>query len=189
MLRRAALAIALVTLPAAADADTMPQMDFHNPLTTAQIFWMVVILVALYFALSRWGLPQMGAVLEHRATVIKRDLDAARAAKAAADQAVKDMDATMRQARQKAQAEIADAVADAKAKAATQAAATSARLDAKLAAAEAQIAAARAEAMAAIAPVATATAAALIGRLTGLTPDEAILAREVEAARGARAAA
>ena len=51
--RRLTAAAALSLLPAAALAETMPQMDFHNPLTTDQIFWMVVILVVLYVVLAR----------------------------------------------------------------------------------------------------------------------------------------
>jgi F-type H+-transporting ATPase subunit b len=189
MLRRAALAIALVTMPAAAGADTMPQMDFHNPLTTSQIVWMAVILVALYLILSRWGLPGIGGVLERRAGVISTDLEAARAAKAAADEAVRQMDSTLRQARVKAQVEIADAIAAAKAKAAADAAAANARLDAQVAEAEAQIAAARAAAMAALKPVAEATASALLTRLTGAKPEPEAVGQQVDAALAARQAA
>jgi len=189
MIRRAAIAFAFAIIPAAAGADTMPQMDFHNPLTGAQVVWMVAIMLVLYFALSRWGLPQMGAVLENRAALIKRDLDAARAAKAAADAAVKEMEATMRQARAKANAEIADAVATAKAKAAAEAKQVAARLDAQLAAAETQIAAAREQAMAAIKPVAEQAVVALYTRLIGVDPVSAAVDRQVDAAMAAREAA
>jgi F-type H+-transporting ATPase subunit b len=188
-LHRLSLTALLAAAPAAAGAETMPQMDFHNPLTGAQVIWMVVILLVLYFALARWALPQMGAVLADRAAVIKRDLDAARAAKAAADAAVKELDATMRQARAKAQAEIAETVADAKAKAAAEARRTAARLDAQLAESEAQIAAAREQAMAAIKPVAKEAAAELVLQLAKrpATPDA--VERQVSAAMAARQAA
>ena len=33
----------------------MPQMDFHNPLTTSQVVWMAVILVVLYVAAVALG--------------------------------------------------------------------------------------------------------------------------------------
>ena len=66
--------------PSAALADgTMPQMDFTNPLTLDQVGWMAVILVVLYLVLSRWGLPQIGKVIEHREAVIAQDLAAANA--------------------------------------------------------------------------------------------------------------
>ena len=75
--------------------------------------------------------------------MIDRDLAAARSAKTAADQAVTELNATIKQARSAAQAQIAAAVEKAKAEAALQAAALNAKLDEKLAESEAQIAAAR----------------------------------------------
>jgi F-type H+-transporting ATPase subunit b len=180
----------LAAMPAAAFADGgMPQMDFHNPLTVDQIVWMVVILMALYVALASWGLPQIGAVLENRAGIIRRDLDAAHAAKAAADAAVKALEQTMQSARVRAQAEIAEAVAAAKAKAKAEAAAATARLEAQLAESEAQIAAARQTAMAAIKPVATDAATAILSRLTGAAPSPSALSHEIDAALALREAA
>ncbi len=189
-MRRITLAALLASLPAAALADgTMPQMDFQNPLTTAQLFWMVVILVVLYVVLARWGLPRMGAVLANRASVIARDLAAARLAKTEADDAVANLNATMRAARADAQTEIAKAVAGAKAQAAAAAIAASARLDAQLAESERQIGAARAAAMAAIKPVAETTAGTMLARLTGRVPGAAAVADEVDAALARRQAA
>jgi len=190
MRRGTALTIALSIFPTAALAEgTMPQMDFHNPLTTDQVLWMVVILVVLYFTLSRWGLPEIGKVLQNRDSVIARDLAEARAAKAAADQAIAALNATMRSARANAQAEIATAVNDAKIKAEATAHALNARLEAQLAESEKQINAALALAMAAIKPVAEETAAALLLRLTGQTPDHAVVAPQVDAAFATREAA
>jgi F-type H+-transporting ATPase subunit b len=185
------LAIILAAMfPASALADgAMPQMDFHNPLTLSQVGWMVVIMVVLYFTLSRWGLPQLGAVLENRAAVIARDLNAARDAKAQADRAVLALNATMKQARAAAQSEIAQAVADAKAKALAQAAAEAAVLEAKLADSEAQIETARKIAMAAIKPVAEEAAQTMLARLTGQAADKAAVAAQVDASISARQAA
>jgi F-type H+-transporting ATPase subunit b len=180
----------LAAMPAAAFADGgMPQMDFHNPLTVDQIVWMVVILVALYVALAGWGLPQIGAVLETRAGIIRRDLDAAQAAKAAADAAVKALDQTLQNARARAQSEIADAVAAAKAQAKAQADAATARLDAQLADSEAQIALARQTAMEAVKPVAMDAAAAILSRLTGTAPSPAALTHEIDTVLALRDAA
>ncbi len=188
-MRRLAVILASM-VPAAALADgTMPQMDFHNPLTTSQVLWMVVIMVALYLVLARWGLPEMGAVLENRAALIARDLAAARAAKKEADEAVKALNATMKQARAAAQSEIAAAVAEAKTKALQEAAAASARLQAQLADSEAQIEAARQAALAAIKPVAEEAARTMLARLTGRPADPAAVANEVDATISARQAA
>jgi F-type H+-transporting ATPase subunit b len=185
-MRKLSTAILLALAPSAALADTMPQMDFANPLTFDQVGWMAVILVVLYLVLSRWGLPEVGKVLEHRAAVIAKDLAAARAAKIEADQAVTALNATIAQARAAAQAEVAKAVNDAKAKASAEAATLAASLEAKLAAAEAQIATAQAAALAAIKPVAAEAASTILLKLTGTQPAQDQLAPRLDAALAAR---
>ncbi len=172
--------------PSSAVADTMPQMDFHNPLTLDQVGWMAVILVVLYLALARWGLPEIGKVLENRAAVIAADLAAARAAKVEADAAVAALNATIAQARAAAQAEVAKAVTDAKAHAAAEGKALAEKLEAKLAEAETQIAAARAAALAAIKPVAAEAAGMILLKLTGAQPAADQLAPRLDAALAAR---
>ncbi len=167
----------------------MPQMDFHNPLTAYQVIWMVVILVALYITLSTWGLPQIGAVLENRANTIRQDLEIAKAAKAEADQAVAALDATIKQARNKAQADIAKAESDSKAKALADAKALNAKLDAQLEYSERQIEQARNAALAAIKPVAAETATTILTRLVGRSPDPSVLDPELQAAITSRTAA
>ena len=182
LLALASSAVIMALAPSPARADTMPQMDFANPLTLDQVGWMAVIMVVLYFALSRWGLPEIGKVLANRAAVIAADLAAARAAKIAADQAVTELNATIVQARNAAQAEVAKAVTEAKAKAAAEAAALATVLDAKLAESEAQIASARAAALAAIKPVAAEAATDILLRLTGIAPAQDQLASRLDAA-------
>jgi F-type H+-transporting ATPase subunit b len=190
MIRRAAIALAFACCPAAAMAQSnMPQMDFSNPLTTSQVVWMAIIMVALYLLLSRWGLPEIGKVLEHRAKTIETDLETARAAKVEADRAVAELNRTMKHARDAAKAEIAKAVAEAKAKALAEAEALKARLDAQLDESEAQITKAREAALAAIKPVAATAAAEILQRLTGRAPDAAALTPQIEAAYTARQAA
>ncbi|MDE2239721.1 MAG: F0F1 ATP synthase subunit B [Rhodospirillales bacterium] len=189
-MRRLSTALLLALVPSVALADgEMPQMDFSNPLTLDQVSWMAVILVVLYLVLARWGLPQIGKVLENRAAIIARDLAAARAAKQEADRAVALLTATLSSARANAQAEVAKAVADAKADAAAKAAALSAALDAKLAESEARIDAARNAAMAAIKPVASEAAGEMLLKLTGSVPAQEELVRCVEDALAVRKAA
>jgi F-type H+-transporting ATPase subunit b len=147
---------------------------------------LVIILVVLYFILSRWALPGVGAILADRAQRIQRDLDAAHDAKAEADAAVAELQAAIKAARDGAQAEINKATEAAKAEAARQAAELARKLDAQLEKAEAEIAAARAEAMTAIRPIASETASLLLARLTGAAPDEARLARGIQDALAAR---
>jgi len=188
-MRRLALAAALCLCPAIAMAESsMPQMDFSNPLTTSQVVWMVIILVALYLLLARWGLPELGKILASRAAAIEADLKTARAAKAEADQAVAELNKTLKEARAAAQAQIAAAVAEAKAQALAESQALAAKLAAQLEDAEAQITAARQAALAAIKPVAAEAATEILGRLTGQKPSPDFLTPEIDAAYAAQAA-
>jgi len=176
----------LILPGAARAASNMPQMDFSNPLNLAQVVWLVIILVALYFILANWALPGVGAVLADRAHRIQVDLDAAHAAKAEADAAIAELHAAIKAARDEAQAEVTKATDAAKAEAARQAEALARKLDEQLSRAEAEISAARAEAMTAIRPIATETAALLVARLTGNAPDEARLGGGIQHALSAR---
>jgi F-type H+-transporting ATPase subunit b len=155
-----------------AHASGMPQLAFGNPLLLAQVVWGGIIFALFYIGVSRYGLPRVDAILDHRAGVISADLEQARTAKRQADQAV----AELNEARRRAYAESQDAVnaATQKAKddAARQAEAAKTRLDRQLAESEAQINAARAQAMASLHDVAASTADALIARLTHREPDQ-----------------
>ncbi|MCF3945863.1 F0F1 ATP synthase subunit B [Acidiphilium sp. AL] len=178
-------AFALAATPALASADgQMPQMDFANPLTGAQVVWMAIIMIVLYFLLSRWALPQLGSVIEDRQNRIKSDLDVARHAKAEAEHAVAELNLAIRNAREESQAAIAEAVGTAKARARAQSDRLNQRLDAELARAEAEIDATRKQAMAALAPVAREVASSLILRLAGKPADPERLDRALASAQG-----
>jgi F-type H+-transporting ATPase subunit b len=170
-MKRAKLAVAtlasLVAASGAAQADTMPQLDFANKLLTAQVVWGALIFAGFYALVSRWGLPKIGSILEMRAETIARDLNQARDARNDADRAVAELTEARKKAYAQSQAAIADATQKAKKAAAEQAAAQEARLDAQLAESEAQIGAARAAAMGALREVATDTAIGVVSRLIG----------------------
>jgi len=186
-MRRLALpALGLALLPASAMAGGMPQLDFANPLTLAQVYWGAVIFIVLYVLASRVGLPKVGAVLEARAERIAGDLKAAQARKAQADVAVAELTATIQRSRAEAQAQINAAVDQAKGEAAAQAATLNARLEQQLKSAEARINEARAAAMSALHQVATDTATTMISRLTGAAPDPRRVDGAVAAALTAR---
>ena len=176
------------TAQAAEKKGGMPQLDFANPLTTSQVVWLAIIFVVLYLLLSRWALPQIGAVLEQRANRIQGDLQAAQIAKASADAAVMELTAATQQAQATAQAAIAGAVATANEAAAAQAATLNARLDKQLTEAEGRISAARAAAVGALRRVATDTAAAVVTRLVGTAPSASSVEHAVDAALAARRA-
>ncbi len=55
----------------------MPQLEFHT--FPSQIFWLLVVFVALYFVMARLALPKIGTVLESRRRKIDDDLERASA--------------------------------------------------------------------------------------------------------------
>lgn len=165
----------------------MPQLDFHDPLTLWQVFWMLVIFGVLYALVARWALPQIERVVDARAARIAADLDGARLAKMESDLAIAEMETAIRRASAEAQAQVNAALAEAKAKAAEQSRLAASRLDQQLADAERRIGEARAAALGALRDVATDTAASLIARLAGRSPDAGQVARAVDQALAARA--
>ena len=166
-------AVSVMVPVAAHAAEGMPQLDFANKLTIAQIVWGVIIFVALYLLLSRWALPQVESVLAAREATISGDLDTARAAKARADAAILQLTDATQQARAEAQSAISNAVDAAKQAAAARSAELNAKLETQIAAAEQRIGTARIAALGALREVATETANNVIGRLTGVAPDTA----------------
>ena len=165
----------------------MPQLDFSNPLTIAQVVWMAIIFGVLYYLLARYALPQVAEVVDARAQRIAGDLDSARAAKAQSDAAIAEITEAGRRANFEAQAAIASAIAKAKGAALEQSRAADERLTAQLAEAEHRIMDARNSAMGALREVAQSAASAVITRLTGQTPDPAVIEGAVGAAMARRA--
>ncbi|WP_376095971.1 F0F1 ATP synthase subunit B' [Roseomonas sp. CCTCC AB2023176] len=160
----------------ATDAGGMPQLDFANPLTIAQVIWLFIIFGLLVYLASRYLLPPVAEVIENRRARIAGDLDVARDARAAAEAAeAAHRDATAR-ARAEAQAAIADASKAAQAQAATQAEELNARLSARIAESEARIAASRDTAMRSLREASTDAGDAIVHRLAGFSDREAVAA-------------
>lgn len=177
---------AVLLAPVPALASGMPQLDFANPLTLAQVWWGAAIFVVFLLLTWRWGLPQVSAVLDQRAAAIAADLDTARRAKADSDRAVAEVAAATAKARAEGQASITAALDAVKQQEAAQTATLNARLEAQLKDAEAQISAARASAMQALRQVAADAAATVVARLTGSPADPAQLDRALTSALAGR---
>jgi F-type H+-transporting ATPase subunit b len=177
-----------LAVPGVALADTLPQMDFANVLTSYQVFWGAVIFLILYILATYTALPKVGAVLEARAQRIAGDLEDAKDTKARADAGIQAAADATAKARSEAQTAINAALESSKQAAATQSAALNERLDKQLKEAEGQIAAASAAAHAALPGVAIETAVTLITRLTGSVPDTVRLSDAINAAMAARSA-
>ncbi len=165
----------------------MPQLDFSNPLTIAQVVWMAIIFGLLYYILARYMLPRVAEVMDGRAHRISADLDSARAAKAQSDAAIAEITEAGYRANSEAQAAIGSAIAQAKAEALEQSRAADERLGGQLAEAERRIAEARRSAMGALREVARDTASAVVTRLTGQAPDPAAIDSAVGSAMATRA--
>jgi F-type H+-transporting ATPase subunit b len=179
---------AALALPGVALADTLPQMDFANRLTTYQVLWGALIFLVLYILASRTALPKVEAVLEARAERIAGDLEDAKDTKARADAGIQAATDATAKARSEAQAAINTALESSKQAAALQSAALNDRLDKQLKEAEGQIAVARSAALEALPGVAIDTAVTLITRLTGMAPDPTRLADAINVAMAARGA-
>ena len=178
---------AALLAPAPALASGMPQLDFANPLTLAQVWWGAAIFLVFFLLAWRWGLPQVSTVLDQRAAAIAADLDTARRAKADSDRAVAEVAAATAKARAEAQASITAALDAVKQQEAAQTAVLNAKLETQLKEAEAQIGAARASALRALRQVATEAAATVVVRLTGSPADPAQLDRALTSALAGRA--
>ncbi|MCR0983622.1 F0F1 ATP synthase subunit B family protein [Roseomonas populi] len=168
----------------AADAGGMPQLDFANPLTIAQVIWLFVIFGLLVFLAAHYLLPPVAEVLETRRARIASDLDAARDARAQAEAAEAGQRDSTARARAEAQASIAAATQAAQADAAKRAEALAERLNAQITEAETRIGAARDAAMGALREAATDAAAALVQRLAGIEDKAAVdaaVSRELSA--------
>ncbi len=182
----AAAALLVLSEAAASAAEGMPQLNFANPLTTAQIVWGAIIFIVLYLVFSRSALPRVAEVLASREARIAGDLNTARGAKASADTAVAEVNAATARARSSAQASINAAVEKAKQEAADRARVLNERLEQQLQASEQQIAAARNSALGAMREVATDTATVVVDRLTGHSSDRRAIEDAVGAALAAR---
>jgi F-type H+-transporting ATPase subunit b len=123
---------------AAAATPGMPQLDFST--FPNQIFWLVVTLVAIYFILTKVGLPRIAAVLAERQGTLTNDLAAAEDLKRQAVEAEEAYNKALADARAEAQriaeetrAEIQANLAEATAKADEQISAKTAESEGRIA--------------------------------------------------------
>jgi len=144
-----------------AEAAFPPFETWHYP---SQIFWLAILFGTLYFVLSRFILPQLGAVLERRENTIADNLDEAALLNSQAQDAQKAMETSMAEARAEARETAAKARAKIDAEIREETAKTDAELDKKLEAAEAQISARRSEILKNVEGIATDAAELLVAK-------------------------
>ena len=160
----------------------MPQLDFST--FPNQIFWLVIMLVATYFLLSRVVLPRIEGVLAERKGTIGGDLAESEALKQKAVAAEAAFNAALVQAR----GEAGKIIAAAKAAIQRDLDAATARADAQIAVkaaeSEGRIGEIKAGAMAAVAEVARDTASVLVTALGGQADAKAVAAAVAARVKG-----
>lgn len=160
----------------AADAGGMPQLNFANPLTIAQVVWFFILFGGFVMIATLFLLPPVQAVLEDRRARIAADLDAARDARAQAEAAEAGHRDSTARARAEAQASVAAAVKAAQGEAQGRAETLAATLNARIEEAETRIGRARDAAMGALREAATDATEAVVKRLSGLDDRAAVVA-------------
>ena len=151
----------------------MPQLDIS--VFPTQLFWLVLIFVALYLILWKVALPRVTEVRESRQVRIESDLEKAEALKAEAEGALADYEKTIAKATADAQDSVREAARKMAEDAEKQRDALAARLADQLAGAEKRIADERARAINEIGEIASDLTQAAARRLIGseMNQDEA----------------
>ncbi|MBF0248076.1 MAG: F0F1 ATP synthase subunit B' [Alphaproteobacteria bacterium] len=171
------LGLSLVATPAFAAG--LPQLDIAK--FPPQLVWLVITFTALYVLMSRVALPRIANVLEERQNKIDDNLsraeDLKRSAKVAAEAYVK----AISDARAKAHASIRQVKEKADADARTRQDDLNAKLKADIASSEKAIATARDEALAGIKDVSTDVAGSVIERLIGHKAKDDVVLDAIEA--------
>lgn len=169
------------------EAAGLPQLNvMFDGSYTNQVAWLLITFVILYVVVSRLVVPRVTTVLEEREEKIAGDLDAAARLRDEAEGVREAYEASIAEARLKAQATLAEAKDAAKADIAKAQAELDAKLLADAAAAEERIAAAKAEALAGLEEIATDVAADMIAKLGGSDVAADAVAKAVaDAAKGA----
>lgn len=157
----------------------LPQLQMD--VWAGQIFWLLVIFIVLYVALSRIFTPRLRKVIDERASTIAGALETAKKVQAEAEVQAREAAAEVAEARAQSQRVAAEARAKASADIAEKSAAADAETAGKVAEAEARIAAMRESAMSSVGAVADEITKAIVEKLTG----KAATAAEVKAAGGA----
>ncbi len=139
----------------------------------SQLIWLAITFVVLYWAMAKFVVPRLTAIVEGRNARITKDLDAAAKAKAQVAEAVAAYEAAMTEARTKANGLAQKARDELAAKTETTRKSLEADLAKKLAKAEAQIAKRRDQAMAQVHGIAADATGAIVAQILGKAPSAA----------------
>jgi F-type H+-transporting ATPase subunit b len=143
----------------------MPQLDMAT--WPSQLFWLGIAFFALYFVVSRIAIPRTGQVIEQRKSTIDGDLAAATRLRGETDQAVKTYEASLAEARSKANAIALENRNAIGARVDSERAGVDAKLMEKITRAEGEIATARGKALDGVAAIADDLAATIVAEFSG----------------------
>lgn len=139
---------------------------------TNQVAWLALTFILLLVIVSRMVLPRVTKVMEEREEKVANDLDTAERLKTDAEEVKAAYEATLANARAKAQEIVVGAKDTIQADIANAQGELDAKLNAKAAEAEAKIAKAREDALAGIDAVATEVATEMVAKLGGVEPKD-----------------
>ena len=159
----------------------MPQINQLADVLYSQFFWLLLTLAVIYFGIGRAMVPKIERTIDDRNARIAADLAAAQAARDTARVSEEGYNASLDAARGSALKLVTDAKA--KATAATETAVKAGNVDqeAALTAATARIGTAKDKALADIETTTVDAVEAIVGKLSGTTPDRATVAARVKA--------
>jgi F-type H+-transporting ATPase subunit b len=172
----------MATQSTPAGVDATAQTTAANPANSAvfpvfdastfggQLLWLTIVFVALYALMSRVVLPRLSGILEARETTLARDLDTAAASKQRAQEAGAAYEASLAEARTRAQGLAQQTRDTLAAETNTRRQQLEAELAERIAASEAAIAERKAQAMGNVRTIAAEAAGAIVERLTGRAP-------------------
>ena len=159
----------------------MPQLNQLPEIWWSQLFWLTIVFGIIFFGIGLGMLPKIRSTVDDRQNKISEDLEAAQAARAAADET----EAAWRARMDAARFEAAKVASDAKQASAKDTEArvrkASEKINAKVDAAQAKIRAAVDSARSEIEAVAADAAREMVSRLTGQTVDQKQAAEAVKA--------
>ena len=161
----------------------MPQLDQLSDVLYSQLFWLLLTLAIIYFAIGRTMVPKIQATVDARSTRISDDLAAAEAARRAADQTEEAYRSRMAESRAEALRLTGAAKQEGAAATATRVAEADAVNRAKVDAAAARVYDAAQAAMADLENVAAEAAQDMVHRLAGVTVSKADAAKAVKVVR------
>lgn len=162
----------------AADVATKAEKPAFPPFDpthfASQLFWLAILFGFLYLVLSRFILPKLGSVLEHREATIATNLDEAARLNDDARSAQDAVEASIKEARMKARSTATVARAKIDAEIRDETTKVEAGLEAGLAAAEARITALRADAMKHVESIAVSATAAIVSKFDGTVAEDVV---------------